>query len=956
MEAWVLFGILIVLALFGGSILSFVHIGKISELRRQLEAFKALLLKHQAQIVELEKKVAGTTPETIPPSVSKTADQNDDETSVGEQAQALANSDAVLPQTEPTPVLPSATPASSNEPVNSASAAVTSKTSTSRTSTSKTSTSAPVSDKSVSKGFQLEKFLMGNGLLWLGAIVLALGGVFLAKYSIEAGLFPPQLRIILGASFGLLLVGAAEYLYRFPKRFNINTPVISAALASGGVITCFSMVLVAFDFYAYLSPIVAFALLAIISLSAAWLSLRLGPILAAIGVIGAYAVPALISTGSNNVLILLIYVSAVSFSAIWIHQIVQRAWLWYLGLLGHMAWFVIAIYVSSESALMYELDTQGYQNLGVLTAFALLSVYLFVLLPILGWNLSERFDAALSVKQMLMPRKEHLGILLPIAGLILYALAYYYDSAFYPSYLWTLIVFSALMLAAPIRHSAFDTWPFLALGFTVFMYLLMPQNYDYSDNVFVFTGGYLLAQIAALIGLVYAFLMMRLRPERPAFALLLVVGPLGIMSLSYALSNADAASLLYPLFALELGIIGLVFAYFALKASRDFNKLAYLLLANGALTLTFTMLLSASVLTLAIAIQICLMAVLSRKYLLTLPHWLYKAAMLVVLARLSFAPWLPEYADERLLGIHWSMVIYPLVFAVLWFARRHITEPSTRIWLGGALLHLAALFVTTETSYLLTGGYPDFGALSFEQSVLLSMNWLILASVYLWRAKALDAPEHAKGVSSKLLYSIFAVLLMFGAGLIHIDVSVFNSPFISAQPTGTSPWLNYLIPLWLIPALTLGAGLKWQLFHKDFVKPASIIASAMLFMYINGVVRLVYNAELSLFAASVQQAELYTYSILWLVIAIAVIVLAQYLMRNSLNRLGFSILALVVLKAFLIDMSNLEGLFRALSFIGLGLSLVGIGWLFQRFKRSHDEALPHEDAPQGDSQHKQETI
>ena len=42
-------------------------------------------------------------------------------------------------------------------------------------------------------------------------------------------------------------------------------------------------------------------------------------------------------------------------------------------------------------------------------------------------------------------------------------------------------------------------------------------------------------------------------------------------------------------------------------------------------------------------------------------------------------------------------------------------------------------------------------------------------------------------------------------------------------------------------------------------------------------------------------------------------------------------MVLVVLKVFLSDMSGLEGLYRIASFIGLGLSLVGIGWLYQRF-------------------------
>jgi uncharacterized membrane protein len=39
---------------------------------------------------------------------------------------------------------------------------------------------------------------------------------------------------------------------------------------------------------------------------------------------------------------------------------------------------------------------------------------------------------------------------------------------------------------------------------------------------------------------------------------------------------------------------------------------------------------------------------------------------------------------------------------------------------------------------------------------------------------------------------------------------------------------------------------------------------------------------------------------------------------------------LTVAKAFLIDMGGLAGIWRALSFIGLGLVLVGIGYLYQR--------------------------
>jgi uncharacterized membrane protein len=50
------------------------------------------------------------------------------------------------------------------------------------------------------------------------------------------------------------------------------------------------------------------------------------------------------------------------------------------------------------------------------------------------------------------------------------------------------------------------------------------------------------------------------------------------------------------------------------------------------------------------------------------------------------------------------------------------------------------------------------------------------------------------------------------------------------------------------------------------------------------------------------------------------------------------VLALVVLKVFIGDMSNLEGLLRIASFVGLGFCLVGIGWLYQRFVRGAEPA------------------
>jgi uncharacterized membrane protein len=61
------------------------------------------------------------------------------------------------------------------------------------------------------------------------------------------------------------------------------------------------------------------------------------------------------------------------------------------------------------------------------------------------------------------------------------------------------------------------------------------------------------------------------------------------------------------------------------------------------------------------------------------------------------------------------------------------------------------------------------------------------------------------------------------------------------------------------------------------------------------------------------------------------LLVAGMLLRSQQARLASAAVILItVAKVFVVDMSGLEGVWRALSFIGLRLVLVGIGWLYQR--------------------------
>ena len=55
-----------------------------------------------------------------------------------------------------------------------------------------------------------EQKLGARAFIWIGAITLALAAVFLVRYSIEEGYLSPEVRVILAALFGFVLIGGAE--------------------------------------------------------------------------------------------------------------------------------------------------------------------------------------------------------------------------------------------------------------------------------------------------------------------------------------------------------------------------------------------------------------------------------------------------------------------------------------------------------------------------------------------------------------------------------------------------------------------------------------------------------------------------------------------------------------------------------------------------------------------------
>lgn len=81
-----------------------------------------------------------------------------------------------------------------------------------------------------------------------------------------------------------------------------------------------------------------------------------------------------------------------------------------------------------------------------------------------------------------------------------------------------------------------------------------------------------------------------------------------------------------------------------------------------------------------------------------------------------------------------------------------------------------------------------------------------------------------------------------------------------------------------------------------------------------------------------------TLSIAWLVLAIAFIASGIALRDMAVRLAGLLLLTLTVVKLFLVDAAELDGILRILSFFGLGASLIILGWFYGTLLRGEQRA------------------
>jgi uncharacterized membrane protein len=199
--------------------------------------------------------------------------------------------------------------------------------------------------------------------------------------------------------------------------------------------------------------------------------------------------------------------------------------------------------------------------------------------------------------------------------------------------------------------------------------------------------------------------------------------------------------------------------------------------------------------------------------------------------------------------------------------------------------------------------------------------------------------------SGSVVHNISAILLTVFAGLASLFGLLFlDNPAVWPIDVGGA-FVNLILLGYALPSLLMLL-LSYAMAGRRRAAYANTIAAGALILalsYLTLEIRRLYHGPVLTYGAT-GGAEQYSYSIAWLAFGVALLGIGIVFNSQRARLASAVVIALTILKAFLIDMSTLTGVYRALSFMCLGLVLVAIGWLYQRILFRRQAAPPSDGA------------
>jgi uncharacterized membrane protein len=785
----------------------------------------------------------------------------------------------------------------------------------------------PVAAPPPPPGESLESKIGARWTVLVGGLALALGAIFLVRYSIEQGLLGPAARVALGFLLAIVLFIAGEALRRRDRALGLP-PVfakadVPAILTGAAGIALFATIYAAHALYGFIGPAAAFALLTVAGLVTLFLSVIHGPALAALGALGSYAAPLLVTSTDPAPFPVVFHVLAVTAAVLGMAR--MRGWRWLAigGIVASLVWGLLVGEIADPATPPAELLLVA--GLGVIFVGALL-------LGLASTALRDR-----------PPDYYALGALLGLSVLSLHYVNI--DSAYPP--LVSGIVLAGGLGAVASRWTGAAGAALLAGAVAIVTVMLMPPSLP------LFLGtmriGELEWAIASEAGLG--------RFALKAVAIAFVVGVGSFLSADRAAATAPrtagffaGAGALAPLAILivvylrhspfetrpAIGIAALVMAaIFATLTERliarrpdDDMALAPALYAAGAvlaLSFAFAVGLATRFIPVSLSLGAAGVVWVSLYRPVRILSWLAVVVAGLACVAIIFGPPLtPEELGTRPI-LNGLILRLGLPAAAIIFAgetlRRHRDGLEAQI-LQTLGLVLAAIFVTLEIRH-----YAGSGTISTGPTGLGEQSALTLAAL----AFSLGLQRIAARTKSKVYEMGSLVAGVIGAAAIAIAHFVTANPYLTGDSVGSGRFFNLLLSGYLLPAL----GAAWVAAAARAVRPRGyvllIAALALLlaFAYVTLMVRRGFQGEI-LSRFGMTDAENWTYSAVWLVFGILLLAAGIFLGSTMVRAASGLVIAVVVCKVFLFDMAALTGALRAASFLGLGAVLIVIGRLYQR--------------------------
>lgn len=219
----------------------------------------------------------------------------------------------------------------------------------------------------------LEKFIGENLINKIGIVITVIGVAIGAKYSIEHDLISPLTRIILGYLAGVGLLG-------FGIRLKEKLENYSAVLVSGAMAIFYFITFAAYSFYNLFPQGMAFALMVVFTVFTVVAAINYNKqVIALIGLVGAYAIPFLLSEGSDEVMVLFSYMGIINVGILIIA--LKRYWkpLYYSSF--GLTWLMFFVWFVSK----YETE----QHFGMALIFLSLFFLIFYM-AFLGYKLLQK--------------------------------------------------------------------------------------------------------------------------------------------------------------------------------------------------------------------------------------------------------------------------------------------------------------------------------------------------------------------------------------------------------------------------------------------------------------------------------------------------------------------------------------------------------------------------------------